>query len=323
MIKPDVEALAAAGTLTAAGWYKDWPLWACRALDVLDADLVAATVAERQAWEAASVSKWDAPAYLGWHTTELARVADERGLRLGRLDRYAKADLDALAADEALAEQLHADRLLVGHQAAAHLEIRATDFRYLVAADLAVPHSHTSVQTTRYRWADVPLYRTGDALRDCPVIDWEAVRAVKPGEPSPLRHLARRPVDRAAAIRRWVAEYGDQHGIEVWAWFHPGAGRWEVGFERARGGPRVKDARAAIYNAAYKDSVAAGKGRPPNRDSDLPQPLPHHLHGDCRLQSGRSGRRRCSRYPGSRDPQVRGRRSAAWRLALQPEAARR
>ena len=199
------EALAEADALTAAGWYKGWPLWSCR-------------------------------------------------------------DLDALAADEALAEQLRADRLVIGVQAAAHLEIRATDFRYLVAADLAVPHSHTSVQVTRYRWVDVPLYRTGDldVLRECPVIDWEAARAVRPGEPSPLRHLARRPVDRAATVRRWVAQYGDRHGIEVFAWFHPGAGRWEVDFERVRGGPRVKDVRAAIaahrYLREYPIAVATAAG---------------------------------------------------------------
>jgi hypothetical protein len=31
-----------------------------------------------------------------------------------------------------------------------------------VAADLAVPQAHAAVQITRYRWVDVPLYRTGD-----------------------------------------------------------------------------------------------------------------------------------------------------------------
>jgi hypothetical protein len=31
--KPDIEALAEAGLLSIAGWYKDWPLWDCRELD--------------------------------------------------------------------------------------------------------------------------------------------------------------------------------------------------------------------------------------------------------------------------------------------------
>ncbi len=106
-------------------------------------------MAERQAWIAASISKWDTPACLGWHRKELARVATERGLQPGRLDRYAKADLDALAADEDLAEQLRADRLLMGHQAAEHLEIRETDFKYLVAADLAAGSSRAEAYCPR------------------------------------------------------------------------------------------------------------------------------------------------------------------------------
>jgi hypothetical protein len=154
----------------------------------------------------------------------------------------------------------------MAHQAAAHLEVRETDFKYLVAGDLAVPHDHTAVRVSRYRWVDVPLYRTGDldTLRDHPGIDWEAARAVKPGEPSPLRHLARRPVDRAATIRRWVAEYGDRHGVEVWAWFHPGTGGWEVDFERVGGGPTVTDVKTAIaahrYLREYPIAVATEAG---------------------------------------------------------------
>jgi hypothetical protein len=89
--KPDVEALADADLLAAAGWYKEWPLWDCRALDGVDVGLLSAIVAERQAWIAGSVSKWDAPGYLGWRRSEFAGVAQQRGLALGRLDRYAAA----------------------------------------------------------------------------------------------------------------------------------------------------------------------------------------------------------------------------------------
>ncbi|MEV0733397.1 exonuclease domain-containing protein [Polymorphospora sp. NPDC050346] len=251
--KWDVEALADAGALAVAGWYKEWPLWDCRALDAVDVDQLGAVVAERQAWIAASVSKWDAPAYLGWRRDEFERVVKERGLRPGRQDRYAKADLDALAGDEDLVEQVRQDRLLMSHQAAQHLEMRTTDFRYLVASDLLAPRKHTSVEVSRYRSVSVPLYRVGDleALREHPAIDWEAVHAVKPGAPSPLRELARRPVDRAAVVRRWVAELGDRYGIEVWAWFHPGAGRWEVDWERVDGAPTEKEVRKAIAAHPY------------------------------------------------------------------------
>jgi hypothetical protein len=86
--------------LAVAGWYKEWPLWDCRALDAVDVDAFGPVVAERQAWIAGSVSRWDAPAYLGWRRDAFARVAKQRGLELGRLDRYAKADLDALVEDE-------------------------------------------------------------------------------------------------------------------------------------------------------------------------------------------------------------------------------
>jgi len=86
----------------------------------------------------------------------------------------------------------------------------------------------------------------------------------RPGEPSPLRELARRPVDRAAAIRRWVAEYGDRHSIEVWAWFPPGSGDWELDFEGVDGGPSVKDVKAAIaahrYLRDYPIAVATEAG---------------------------------------------------------------
>lgn len=246
--KWDVEALAEAGMLPVAGWYKEWPLYDCRTLDTLDVDALGPVVAERQAWVAGSVSKWDAPAYLGWRRDEFARVAQQRHLLMGRLDRYAKADLDALAGDEELAERLRLDRLLMAHQAATHLEMRQTDFRYLLAGDLIAPKTHTAVQVSRYRWVDVPLYRVGDldGLREHPDIDWEAVHAVKPGEPSPLRHLARRPVDRAAVIRRGIAELGARFKAEVWAWWNNNAGTWEVDFERLDEGPTVEQFRAAI-----------------------------------------------------------------------------
>jgi hypothetical protein len=42
--------------LAVAGWYKDWPLWDCRALDDVDVDALGAVVAQRQTWAAASIS---------------------------------------------------------------------------------------------------------------------------------------------------------------------------------------------------------------------------------------------------------------------------
>lgn len=92
---------------------------------------------------AASVSRWDAPARLGWPRRDFEKVAAERGLQLGRFERYALADLDTLVGDEELVEQIRRDKLLMTHQAAVFLEIRETDFKWLVAADLAVPAKYT------------------------------------------------------------------------------------------------------------------------------------------------------------------------------------
>ena len=61
-----------------------------------------------------------------------------------------------------------------------------------------------------------------------------------------MRHLARRPVDRAAVIRRGIAELGDRYRAEVWAWWNNNAGIWEVNFQRLDGGPTVEEFKAAI-----------------------------------------------------------------------------
>ena len=66
------------------------------------------------------------------------------------------------------------------------------------------------------------------------------------GELSPVRHLARRPVNRAAVIRRGIAELGDRYRAEVWAWWNNNAGIWEVDFERLDGGPTITEFTAAI-----------------------------------------------------------------------------
>ena len=73
----------------------------------------------------------EAADYLGWRRAEFRTVAAGRGLKAGRCDRFAKADLDALAADENLVERLRVDRLLTAQQATEKLEMRLTDFKYL------------------------------------------------------------------------------------------------------------------------------------------------------------------------------------------------
>jgi hypothetical protein len=58
-------------------------------------------------------------------------------------------------------------------------------------------------------------------------------------------------VDRAAVIRRGIAELGARYGAEVWAWWNNNAGVWEVEFERLDGGPTVKEFKAAIARHRY------------------------------------------------------------------------
>jgi len=243
----DVDDLVEQGALTAVGEFKGFPLYDVRDVDALDADLVARIVADRRATIAASIGGRAAAERLGWRLEEWDRVKTQRGLQPNRYGRYPLADIDALGADEDLAEQLRRDRLLIADQAAEHMQMRPTDFQYVLAAGWLAPKRHHTKEVTRYTSVAVPLYRVGD-LEDVlarPDVDWEAVRAVRPGEPSPLRVHAHRPVDRAAVIRRWVAEIGDRYGIETWAWWHP-AGWWEVDWERIETAPTVKQVKALL-----------------------------------------------------------------------------
>jgi hypothetical protein len=126
---------------------------------------------------------------------------------------------------------------------------RRVDLEYVVAAGWLTPVKHIWVEVGRYRQVAVPLYRTGDvdALRELPWVDWEAVRACRPGQPSPLRVFAPRPPSRAEVIRRFVAQFADRYQVEVWAWYHGGANRWELDWEQTEDGePTVEQVEAAI-----------------------------------------------------------------------------
>ena len=260
--RPDVETLAGRGLLAAVGEYKGWDLYDVRAVDELDAALVTEAVTGRLTWTAASLDVHQAADLLGWRREEFLRVAAERGLGPGRLGRYARSDLDALAAEEDLGGRVRAERLLGPDQAAAHLEVRRTDLGYLTGGGLLVARDHVRTRVTRHRWVTVPLYRTGDLddLEHHPDLPWEELRAVRPGRPSPLRGILRRPPDRAAAVRHWVAGLGDRHGVETWAWWHPGAGRWEIDYERGPHAPTVDRVRAELadHPALARHAAAGG-----------------------------------------------------------------
>lgn len=255
--RAEIDALADRGLLAAVDEYKGWPLYDVQDLDAVadrERDIIAALAAERVDWLARSVPRREALARLGWSRDEFERAAAERGVQAGRFGRYATADLDVLAADEELADQVRGSRLLGPDQAAEHLEVRRTDFDYCVAAGWLSPAAWVESRISRNRTVDVALYRVADveAVRDVPGVDWEAVRAVKPGEPSPLREFASIATKRSVLVRGFAADLTARHGVEVAARYDGRRDRWELSWALDRDGePSVAAVRAEL--AADRD----------------------------------------------------------------------
>jgi DNA polymerase III epsilon subunit-like protein len=241
--RADVEALAERGLLTEVGEYKGWPLYLPLQVDAIEVELLARLVAERLAWLAASLHRREAAEMLGWRLPELERVVQERGITAGRFGRYARADIEALAADGDLTERLLADRLIGPEQSAQRLEVRRTDFDYVVAAGWLQPRRYAEVEVGRYRTVSVPLFRVGDvdALLELPGVDWEAVRACRPGQPSPLREYARLPATRAQVVHAFCTELAARYQVEVWALYRGSADLWEIDWERTTAGEPTRD----------------------------------------------------------------------------------
>ncbi|AXX29418.1 3'-5' exonuclease [Actinosynnema pretiosum subsp. pretiosum] len=122
------------------------------------------------------------------------------------------------------------------------------DWDYAVAAGWIAPVETVWMSVSRRREVPVPLYRTGDvdALLEIPGVPWERVRVCRPGEPSPLREFAPREPSRAAVLRRWLAEFGARHDIEVWAVYDRISGRWLIDWEMSEGHPTREEVQAAI-----------------------------------------------------------------------------
>lgn len=253
----DVEELAARGLVQVSGYFKDRPLYRVAEIEALAASpgragVLAGIVADRQAWLAASLNRHQAAARLGWPTRELEQAVGRRGVRPGRFGRYPAADIDALAADKELAEEIRKNRLLGPGQAAGHLKIRRTDFDYCVAADWIAPAGYADSHVSHRRTVSVPLYRTGDveAVLEIPGVDWEAVRAARPGQRSPLREFARLLAGRAALVRGFAAALAERYGLlptEVAARYDDRRDRWELTWiPDASGQPDKKTVRAAL-----------------------------------------------------------------------------
>ncbi|GAA2690682.1 MULTISPECIES: 3'-5' exonuclease [Actinosynnema] len=249
----DVKAIAAArpDLLPVAMEYeKGYDVHALYAVTDLDAlaeqhgGLLAGIVADRLRWTGTSQTREQAADALGVQPRELDKLPLERG----PLGRYDTEQVRALAADETAAAEVIADRRLGPDQAASRLEIRRTDWDYAVAAGWIAPVETVWMKVSRRREVPVPLYRTGDvdALLEIPGVPWEQVRACRRGEPSPLREFAPHEPSRATVLRRWLAEFGARHDVEVWAVYDRGSERWRIDWEMPGGHPTREEVQAAI-----------------------------------------------------------------------------
>ncbi|WP_406164630.1 hypothetical protein [Streptomyces sp. NBC_00996] len=170
--------------------------------------------AERVAWLQASARTDEAAGRLGWEVAEFEMAATEQGIAPGRLGRWA----------EDLGADILTARMLGPELATQHLKIRRRDLDYGIAAGWLAPvgrvrrtvwpggRGHRKVVT-------MPMYRVGDldAPKDIPEVNWEAVRATKPGRPSALRAFAQLASERAAVVRAFVDELREPFGLPVWS----------------------------------------------------------------------------------------------------------
>ncbi|MCL2586088.1 MAG: hypothetical protein FWE35_26945, partial [Streptosporangiales bacterium] len=213
--------------------------------------LIAGLVADRVAWTENSVPLKTALRWLEWERRDFERTARELGIKEGRFARWAREDIARMAADEELAERVRRDRLLGPEQSAEHMEIRRTDFNYVVAAGWVRARAHAVKEVGRYKEVDIPLYATGD-LEDALQIrgvPWEDVRAVKPGEESPLREYTRLPRKRADVIHAFCGEIRDRWSVETWPHYWSGPDKWQIDWEQSSDGHPAKKEVAALLSA--------------------------------------------------------------------------
>lgn len=255
VIADDVDELVAQQHLTAVDSYKGWPMYATADALALDVDLVRRVVAERVEWQRVSVHKDEAADRIGWHWRDVQRMAAEGRITVGKLGRYLIADLDRLAA-EAEGEQ-H----ITAQAAAELLEIRPADWKYVEAAGWVQPAEtyEKSAGGSRYRTVTVALFKLAEvrALRELPGVDWEAVRGLPKGTPSPLREYARLAPARATVVKGFAQDLADRHGIAVWAWNSPYTGGWELDWERRDGVPTKEQVKSELVADPQAGSYAS------------------------------------------------------------------
>lgn len=220
----DIETLAEMGLLVAVDHYKGHPLYDLDAVDAFaGTDTLTELVAARRAWFQASVTVRAAAQRLGWRDDELTREATALGMSPGRWGRYALADIDTLAGDAELGERVRRARTVDVDQAAAVLEVRRVELHHLVAARLIRPvHRAGKRCPDDQADANAGSFQVGELedLRERDDIDWETVRGVRPGRPSPLRELMPALPTRAEMIRALADRLTAAVGVPVTAVWH-------------------------------------------------------------------------------------------------------
>ncbi|MFD7409244.1 3'-5' exonuclease [Streptomyces sp. NPDC059866] len=252
----DVEQLAEQGLLERVGEFEGYALYDERQLVSPTPEMCAVLeqiVAERVAWLQASARTDEAAGRCGWNVGEFEQAAEEQDITPGRFGRWALEDVERLAGNEDLGADILAARMLGPELAAQHLDIRRRDLEYCIEAGWLAPVSHVrrtvwSGGRGHRKVVEVPMYRVGDldALKDIPGVDREAVRATKPGRPSPLRAFAQLAPKRAAVVRAFVDELRETFGLPVWARFATLDNRWLIDWEPGLDGAPSRDDVAAL-----------------------------------------------------------------------------
>ncbi|MEV6868083.1 histidine kinase [Streptosporangium subroseum] len=116
--------------------------------------------------------------------------------------------------------------------------------RWLIDQAATDPHTWVRAKAASNPNLSAPLLA---ALADDPDVDWEAVRAVKPGEVSPLREHTRLPATRAAAVRAFCHQLGADYSVEVWPHWWNAGDTWTIDWEfNEDGHPTKKEVAAAL-----------------------------------------------------------------------------
>lgn len=252
----DVEQLSARGLIDETGEWKGHTLYDPRVAAAPSPEVAEALreiVAQRLAWYQSSATRQAAAGRCGMSESEFEDAARAAGMTPGQFGRWPLDGIERLAG--VTEPDVAAARMLGPDEAAGHMGIRRREFDYVVAAGWLAPVS----QITRTVWSgerrgyhktiEVPLYRAGDldAVLRIEDVDWDAVRALKPRQPSPLRKFVSQAPKRAEAVHAFVEGLRTDHGLVAWSRYANLSNRWFINWvPRADGTPTLEEVTALV-----------------------------------------------------------------------------